>query len=202
MRAAAIRYSYMRSTAAILYSYMRITAAMLYSYMRITAAILYSYMRAAAILYPYMLTAAILQASMRAAAILQASMRAAAILHYYMRRNSETAVMNNDGRFKPAFAKRDRKQAMIGIRGIPTNWFKTKLCPSVRLSRLWALYSYVRAAAINSLPGIRQGPSIWRPCALPHQNQQCGDNGRRCPPTGLLLQNKLFKMPGCGAVNP
>jgi hypothetical protein len=58
----------------------------------------------------------------------------------------------------------------------------------------------MRTAAINYLPEIRQGPSIWRPCALPHQNQQCGDNGRRCPPTGLLLQNKLFKMAGCGAV--
>jgi hypothetical protein len=63
-------------------------------------------------------------------------------------------------------------------------------------------YSYMRTAATNSLPGIRQGPSTWRPCAQPHQNQQCGDNGRKCPPTGLLLQNKLFKMPGCGAVNP
>jgi hypothetical protein len=40
--------------------------------------------------------------------------------------------------FKPAFAKRDKKQTMIVLREIPTNWFKTQLFPSIRLSRLWA----------------------------------------------------------------
>ncbi len=56
---------------------------------------------------------------------------------------------------------------MICIRGIPTNWFQKQTCPCIRRSRLWALYSYMRAAAINSLPGIRQGPSTWRPCEQP-----------------------------------
>ncbi len=30
----------------------------------------------------------------------------------------------------PAFAKRDKKQTMIDLRGISTNWFKNQLCPS------------------------------------------------------------------------
>ncbi len=99
-------------------------------------------------------------------------------------------LISSDGRFKPAFAKRDRKQEMIGY--VSALGFQG--CGFCILN--------MRTAANNSLPGIRQGPSTWRPCALPRQNQQCGDNGRRCPPTGLLLQNKLFKMAGCGAVNP
>jgi hypothetical protein len=34
-------------------------------------------------------------------------------------------LISNGGRFKPAFAKRDKKQTMIDLRGISTNWFKT-----------------------------------------------------------------------------
>jgi hypothetical protein len=37
---------------------------------------------------------------------------------------------------KPAFAERDKKQTMIDLRGISTNWFKS---PSTRFSRLQAL---------------------------------------------------------------
>jgi hypothetical protein len=33
-------------------------------------------------------------------------------------------LISNGERFKPAFAERDKKQAMIDLRGIPTNWFK------------------------------------------------------------------------------
>jgi hypothetical protein len=48
-------------------------------------------------------------------------------------------LISNGGRFKPAFAQRDKKQTMIDIRKISTNWFKNQLCPSTGLSRLWAL---------------------------------------------------------------
>jgi hypothetical protein len=34
------------------------------------------------------------------------------------------------GGLKPAFAERDKKQTMIDLRGIFTNWFKNQLCPS------------------------------------------------------------------------
>jgi hypothetical protein len=37
------------------------------------------------------------------------------------------------------FAEKDKKQTMIDLRGISTNWFKNHLCPSIKLSRLWAL---------------------------------------------------------------
>ncbi len=42
-------------------------------------------------------------------------------------------LISNGGRFKPAFAKRDKKQTMIDLRGISTNWFKNQLCPSIWL---------------------------------------------------------------------
>jgi hypothetical protein len=45
-------------------------------------------------------------------------------------------LISNGGRFKSTFAKRDKKRTMIDLRGIPTNWFKNQLCPSIRLSRL------------------------------------------------------------------
>jgi hypothetical protein len=43
-------------------------------------------------------------------------------------------------RFKPAFAKRDKKQTIMYFPVIPTNWFKNQLYPSIRLAiaRLWA----------------------------------------------------------------
>jgi hypothetical protein len=47
----------------------------------------------------------------------------------------ETIVMNSDS-FKLGFAERDKKQTMIDLRGISTNWLKNQLCPSTRLSRL------------------------------------------------------------------
>jgi hypothetical protein len=40
------------------------------------------------------------------------------------------------GRFEPAFAERDKKQAMIDLQGISSNWFKNQFCPTRRLSRL------------------------------------------------------------------
>jgi hypothetical protein len=45
-------------------------------------------------------------------------------------------VISNGGRFKPAFAARDKKQTMIDLRGISANWFKNQLCPPIRLSIL------------------------------------------------------------------
>jgi hypothetical protein len=47
-------------------------------------------------------------------------------------------LISNGGRFKPAFARRDKKQAMLDLRGISTNWFKNQLIRSTRLSRLRA----------------------------------------------------------------
>jgi hypothetical protein len=32
-------------------------------------------------------------------------------------------LITNIGRFQPAFAERDKKQKMIDLRGISTNWF-------------------------------------------------------------------------------
>ncbi len=43
-------------------------------------------------------------------------------------------------RFKPTFAERDKKQTWKDLRGISSNWFKNQLCPSIRLSKLWALH--------------------------------------------------------------
>jgi hypothetical protein len=39
-------------------------------------------------------------------------------------------LISNGERLKPAFAERDKKQKMIDLRGISTNWFKTQLCPT------------------------------------------------------------------------
>ncbi len=47
-------------------------------------------------------------------------------------------LISNGQRIKPAFAKRDEKQTTTDLRGISTNWFKNRLCPSTRLSRLGA----------------------------------------------------------------
>jgi hypothetical protein len=54
-------------------------------------------------------------------------------------------LISNGGRFKPVFAESDRKQTMIDLRGISTNWFKNKLCSSIRYSRL-------RAQALQCIP--------------------------------------------------
>ena len=48
-------------------------------------------------------------------------------------------LISNGERFKPAFAERVKKQTMIDLQGISTNWFKNQLCSSIRLSRLRAL---------------------------------------------------------------
>jgi hypothetical protein len=48
-------------------------------------------------------------------------------------------LISNGGRFNLAFVKRDKKPTIIDLRGISTNWFKTQLCPSTRLSRLYGL---------------------------------------------------------------
>jgi hypothetical protein len=47
-------------------------------------------------------------------------------------------LISNGGRFKPTFVKRAWKQTMIDLQGVSTSCFKNKLCPSIRLSRLWA----------------------------------------------------------------
>jgi hypothetical protein len=52
---------------------------------------------------------------------------------------SATVVMNSRSQKEEGFPKRDKKQTMIDLRGIPTNWFKKQLCLSGRLSRLRAL---------------------------------------------------------------
>jgi hypothetical protein len=50
----------------------------------------------------------------------------------------------NGGRFKPALAERDNKQDNDWYPRIPTkNWFTNHLCPSKRLSRLWASWTNV-----------------------------------------------------------
>jgi len=41
-----------------------------------------------------------------------------------IREGGHEQLISNGERFKPAFAERDKKQAMIDLRGIPTNWFK------------------------------------------------------------------------------
>jgi hypothetical protein len=48
-------------------------------------------------------------------------------------------LTSNGGRFNPAVAEREKKETMIDLRGISTNWFKNQLCPSMRLSRLRAV---------------------------------------------------------------
>ncbi len=50
-------------------------------------------------------------------------------------------MISNGRKFKPDLLKRDKKQTMIDRRGIPTDWFQNKLCPSMKVSRLWALES-------------------------------------------------------------
>jgi hypothetical protein len=47
-----------------------------------------------------------------------------------------TADLIHGGRFKPAFAKRDKKQTMIDPQRILSDWFKNQFCPYIRLSRL------------------------------------------------------------------
>ncbi len=47
------------------------------------------------------------------------------------------SLISNGGRFKLAFAEIDKKQTMIDLRGISTNWIKNQLGSSIRLSRLY-----------------------------------------------------------------
>jgi hypothetical protein len=54
------------------------------------------------------------------------------------REGAHQQLISNGGRFKLAFFKKDKKQTMIDLREISTNCIKNQLCPSVRLSRLWA----------------------------------------------------------------
>ena len=56
----------------------------------------------------------------------------------YVLRGHEQLI-SHGGRFKRVFAERDKKQTMIDLRGISTNWFINQLCPSIRLSWLRAL---------------------------------------------------------------
>jgi hypothetical protein len=55
-----------------------------------------------------------------------------------LRDGGHEQLISNDKRFKPAFAERDKKQTMIDLQGISTNWFKNQLFPSTRLSMLRA----------------------------------------------------------------
>jgi hypothetical protein len=48
-------------------------------------------------------------------------------------------IFSSQNLFKPALAERDKKQTMIGLRGVSTNWLKNLFCPAIRLSRLRAL---------------------------------------------------------------
>jgi hypothetical protein len=55
----------------------------------------------------------------------------------YLGDGGHEQLISNGGRFKSAFAKRDKKQRMIGLQEISTNWCKNRLCPSTRLSLIW-----------------------------------------------------------------
>jgi hypothetical protein len=59
---------------------------------------------------------------------------------FYIRDGGHEEVISNGGRLKPAFAEIDKKQTMIDLRGISTNWFENQLCSSIRFSRLRARY--------------------------------------------------------------
>jgi hypothetical protein len=51
------------------------------------------------------------------------------------RDDSHEELISDGGRFKPAFAKRDKKQTMTDLRGISTNWVKNQenqICPSIK----------------------------------------------------------------------
>jgi hypothetical protein len=39
-------------------------------------------------------------------------------------------LISNSVQLTPAFVKKDKKQTMIDLREISTNWFKNQLCPS------------------------------------------------------------------------
>jgi hypothetical protein len=61
------------------------------------------------------------------------------ISHYDFRLTKDYGheqLFSNGGRLKLAFIKRDRKQTMIDLRGISTDWFENHLYPSIRRSRL------------------------------------------------------------------
>jgi hypothetical protein len=60
----------------------------------------------------------------------------------YFRDGGHKQLILNGERFRPAFAERDNKPTMIDLRGISTNWFKTQLYLSTRLSRLRAQRRY------------------------------------------------------------
>jgi hypothetical protein len=45
--------------------------------------------------------------------------------------DNEQQLMSNGGRLKLAFAGRDKKQKMIDLCGISTNWFKNLKCPFI-----------------------------------------------------------------------
>jgi hypothetical protein len=40
--------------------------------------------------------------------------------------HEQPQLISNGGRFKPAFAEGDKKQTMIDLRGISTNWFNNQ----------------------------------------------------------------------------
>jgi hypothetical protein len=48
------------------------------------------------------------------------------------RHGGHEQLISNSGRFKPAFAKRDKKHTMTDLPGISTNWFKNQFfCPFI-----------------------------------------------------------------------
>ncbi len=64
------------------------------------------------------------------------------------------------GRFKPA--KRDRKQTIIDLREISTNWFENQFCPSNRLSRRWALsVQLAHQIFVRPLNTVMLCSSVW-----------------------------------------
>jgi hypothetical protein len=44
--------------------------------------------------------------------------------HTFVPSRWSNGLISNGGRFKPAFAERDKKQTMTDLRGISANWFK------------------------------------------------------------------------------
>jgi hypothetical protein len=79
---------------------------------------------------------------------------------FYTRDGDRGQLICNCGMLKPAFAERDKKQTMTDLRGISTNWFENQLCPSKRLSMLWAWYGS------STVPVLLQKTKKFKPSLI------------------------------------
>jgi hypothetical protein len=57
------------------------------------------------------------------------------VLDLNIRDGGHKQRISNGLMLKSAFSKRDKKQTMINLRRISTNWFKNQLCPFIMLSK-------------------------------------------------------------------